>query len=563
MEMDPRQATEDGLVRQAQHASLRAEVSTALTERAPLATILQRCAEAMVRSLQAAFARIWTLKPGEDALLLQASAGKYTHLNGAHGRIPVGELEIGWIAQERQPHLTNDVQHDPRISDREWARREGMVSFAGYPLVVEEQVVGVMGMFAYQPLLEDTLDALASVAQAIAQGIGRKWAEEQLEERVRERTRELGLLLEVSEHIASTLELQPLLDTILARLKTVVDYRAAVIYAWQDDRLTMLDYQGEQAFEEFRKTLAGFERDMTRMLQDRRRDPLVIDDTSRRPQDAQAPHEAAGMSPGHIPLPVGSWMGVPLLVKEKTIGLLMLAHSQPRYYSQQRADLVRALANLAAVVLEHARLYEQAQELAALRERQRLARELHDSVSQALYSIALHARRALVERDPGKLAGTLDQLLAQARAAQAEMRALIFELRPESLSKEGIASALKKQAEAIQARSGLPVVTDLGAEPALPLAAKEALYRIAQEALHNSVKHARAATAQVRLRVLAAGVQLEISDNGVGFDPERSFPGHLGLQSMRERVSQLGGSLEIASAPGQGTRIRVTIPQWP
>src|ERR1700694_1955709 len=174
MEMDPRQATEDGLVQQAQHASLRAEVSTALTARAPLATILQRCAEAMVRRLQAAFARIWTLKPGEDALLLQASAGKYTHLNGTHGRIPVGELEIGLIAQERQPHLTNDVQHDPRISDREWARREGMVSFAGYPLVVEEQVVGVMGMFAYQPLLEDTLDALASVAQAIAQGIGRK-----------------------------------------------------------------------------------------------------------------------------------------------------------------------------------------------------------------------------------------------------------------------------------------------------------------------------------------------------------------------------------------------------
>jgi signal transduction histidine kinase len=188
---------------------------------------------------------------------------------------------------------------------------------------------------------------------------------------------------------------------------------------------------------------------------------------------------------------------------------------------------------------------------------------LHDSVAQALYSIALSARtaRTLLDRDPGKLAEPLDYLSSLAHAAQAEMRALIFALRPESLAIEGLVMVLKKQAEAIRARYGLPVVMELGAEPSLPIMVKEVLYRIAQEALHNSVNHARATTVEVRLRVLATGIMLEVIDNGVGFDPEQSFPGHLGLQSMRERATQLGGRLEITSAPGRGTHIRAVIPQ--
>ncbi|HKC85343.1 MAG TPA: ATP-binding protein, partial [Blastocatellia bacterium] len=124
--------------------------------------------------------RIWTLNPKESLLELQASAGMYTHLDGRHSRVPVGELKIGLIAQERQPHLTNDVCNDPRVSDKKWAREEGMVAFAGYPLLVEDRVVGVMAMFARHPLTEDTVEAIATVAAPIAQGIERKRAEEAL-----------------------------------------------------------------------------------------------------------------------------------------------------------------------------------------------------------------------------------------------------------------------------------------------------------------------------------------------------------------------------------------------
>jgi PAS domain S-box-containing protein len=159
--------------------ALLADVGAALAEhQASLQSMLQKSAEAMVHHLDAAFARIWTLNPKESLLELQASAGMYTHLNGRHSRVPIGDLKIGLIAKERQPHLTNDVCNDPRISDHEWAREKGMVAFAGYPLLVEDRVVGVMAMFARHPLTEDTVEAIATVAAPIAQGIERNRAEE-------------------------------------------------------------------------------------------------------------------------------------------------------------------------------------------------------------------------------------------------------------------------------------------------------------------------------------------------------------------------------------------------
>jgi C4-dicarboxylate-specific signal transduction histidine kinase len=145
-----------------------------------LGEILQGTAEAIVRHLDAAFARIWTLNKEKGMLELQASAGMYTHLDGPHSRIQFGELKIGLIAQEKRPHLTNDVLNDPRVSDKVWARNEGIVSFAGYPLIVQDRVVGVMAMFARQRLSAATLDALASIADSIAQGVERERTEEAL-----------------------------------------------------------------------------------------------------------------------------------------------------------------------------------------------------------------------------------------------------------------------------------------------------------------------------------------------------------------------------------------------
>ncbi|MBM4084170.1 MAG: PAS domain S-box protein, partial [Planctomycetes bacterium] len=158
-------------------AAFNSEVSLALTQTEVLRDALQQCAEAIFRHLEVAFARIWTLNKGGTMLELQASAGMYTHLDGAHSRIPMGQQMIGRIARQRQAYHTNAVLGDPLVHDQEWARREGMVAFAGHPLIVEDRVVGVMAVFARRPLSEFDWYALASIADPIALGIQRKWTE--------------------------------------------------------------------------------------------------------------------------------------------------------------------------------------------------------------------------------------------------------------------------------------------------------------------------------------------------------------------------------------------------
>lgn len=201
---------------------------------------------------------------------------------------------------------------------------------------------------------------------------------------------------------------------------------------------------------------------------------------------------------------------------------------------------------------------------AALEERQKLARELHDSVSQALYGITLGARTALdalaQDQDTQAADEATRYILDLANAGLAELRALIFELRPESLQQQGLVAALERFAASARARHKLHVITQLGPEPDLTLSTREALYRIAREAVHNTIKHARARTVRITMKSTRRGVLLEIADDGVGFDPDADYPGHLGLTSIRERARGSDAEVKIRSAPGRGTTVRVRIP---
>jgi PAS domain S-box-containing protein len=176
-----RQAERDRTERAAL-AAFSAAVHHALSEADSMETMLRRCTELLVEHLGAALARIWLLDSGDNTLVLRASSGLYTHLDGEHGRIPVGSFKIGMIAQARQPHLTNEVVGDSHVPQQEWARAQGLVSFAGYPLLVDDELVGVIGMFARKALSETTVDALQTVSQALAVGIQRKQAQEALRE---------------------------------------------------------------------------------------------------------------------------------------------------------------------------------------------------------------------------------------------------------------------------------------------------------------------------------------------------------------------------------------------
>jgi PAS domain S-box-containing protein len=387
-------------------------------------------------------------------------------------------------------------------------------------------------------------------------------AYELLEQRVEERTRELATLLDVSRNVASTLEIKPLLSLILDQLKTVVDFDGATIMGVDGADLINLARVGPGRSDDVVNRRFPMAPDDLVWQAMHRGEPVIIGDvrgdTPLAIEYRRVNREVLDTALSYV----RCWMGVPIMLKDRVLGLLSLASIQQDHYQPHHASLARAIADQVAVAIENAGLYEQARELAALEERQRLARELHDSVTQALFGIGLGARtaRTLIDRDPEQAAESIDYVLSLAHGGMAEMRALIFELRPESLETEGLVAALQKQADATSARYEIPVHLALCDEPAAPLPVKEALYRIAQEALHNTVKHARASSIWVLLECTEGEIVLEVRDDGQGFDTGGSFPGHLGLCSMAERAARHGGAMEIESSAGQGTTVRVRIP---
>jgi PAS domain S-box-containing protein len=390
-------------------------------------------------------------------------------------------------------------------------------------------------------------------------------AEERLEEHVENRTRELSLLLKVSHAIASTLELKPLLSTILVQLKIVVEYTGAALLIMQEDHPILLNYQGPLSLPQVERLLKLFDRSPIYKELYQQCEAILGDDLC-----TDTPFDRAYIEQADEGVPQDksvlrqfrSWMTVPLIVHDRTIGMLILHHSQAHFYTRQHTRLAFAVASQAAVALENAYLYEQAQALAVLQERQNLARELHDSILQVFYGINLgaHCAREALETNPHEALEPLEHIIMHTEAGQAEIRALLFELRSESLEIEGLVAALQKQVMVLRTRYRMSVKVFLGDEPDVSIDRKHALYRIAQEAIHNVVKHAQASTVTLRLACDGRDVVLEVRDDGRGFDATSSFPGHLGLRSMQERAVRLYGTLTLESTPGVGTSVMALIP---
>jgi PAS domain S-box-containing protein len=260
-----------------------------------------------------------------------------------------------------------------------------------------------------------------------------------------------------------------------------------------------------------------------------------------------------------------SIVSLPLMHHGVPIGVLNAYYPSGQRPPEIDMSFLRAMADQATSAVDYGRLLAASRDKVALEERQRLARDLHDSVSQAVYGIALGARSAmeLLSKDSAEVREPLEYVLRLSEAALAEMRALIFELRPEALEREGLTGALKHHTAVLRARHGIAVDESFAAEPTMSWESKQALYRIAQEALHNAGRHARATRVRIVLSQDDARIRLEVWDNGVGFDTESDHPGHFGLNTMRERANELGGSLEIESRPQAGTIVRALIPATP
>ena len=253
---------------------------------------------------------------------------------------------------------------------------------------------------------------------------------------------------------------------------------------------------------------------------------------------------------------------MPLLVKDDIYGAIALYYCQPREFTREEMELAVAFGDQAALAIENARLRTQAERMAVAAERSRLARDLHDAVTQTLFSTCLIADvlPRLWERDQQEGRRRLDELRQLTRGALAEMRALLLELRPAALAEVELGELLRLLAEAISGRARVPISVTVDGRCVLPPDVQVAMYRIAQEALNNVARHANASQAAVSLCHRDNATELRISDDGRGFDPINVVPGHLGLSIMRERADTLGAALQIISQPGAGAQVAII---WP
>jgi signal transduction histidine kinase len=255
-------------------------------------------------------------------------------------------------------------------------------------------------------------------------------------------------------------------------------------------------------------------------------------------------------------------LGVPIRDRETILGFIFAAcKTEPGGFTERDERLVSLFAAHAAIALTNARLYERGRELSVLQERARLARDLHDAVSQKLFSVRAKARAAavLVGRDPARAVEEMDSVAALAGEAHAELRAVIDGLAPPDLAAGGLAGSIRGYAGLVGRTNGADVDVQAGDIPPLDSRLETALYRTAQEAIGNALRHSGSRQVRVCLYRRRASVVLEVSDRGAGFDP-RARPAGLGLASMRERAASVGGRLSIAAALGAGTRVRLSVP---
>lgn len=407
------------------------------------------------------------------------------------------------------------------------------------------------------PLIEN--GEVSGILNVTIDATERVMAQQNLEQRVEERTRQLRTLLQVSQDIRSTLALEPLLDQILEQLRAVVDYTGASILILESGDLVNKAYHGpilnkKAQHQRFQLDEALVNRQVLQQLE-----PLIIPDIR---GDTTLANMFRATADGDLESTFGyvrSWLGVPLVIKGKMLGMLTLDHSLPGFFTAQHADLVLAFANQVAIAIENARLYAQAEDSAVATERSRLARDLHDAVTQTLFSASLIAEvlPKLWERNPETGRQKLEELRQLTRGALSEMRTLLLELRPATLVEMDLGDLLRHLANAFTGRTRIPAALTLEGLVDPPAKVKEVYYRVAQEALNNINKHAEATQVSIHLHRSEQQVQMEIRDNGTGFDLLSVLPDHMGLGIMQERAGTISAKLEIQSDLGVGTNIEL------
>lgn len=398
----------------------------------------------------------------------------------------------------------------------------------------------------------------ACLLSAIRDVSKRIQTEKILSDQIEARRYEQAILLAISHTLASTLELQP--GLILEQLREIIHYTHGVIFELENATLLSLAMVGSPQLQATAPLWIQTTPPETLTVLFNAHRPLRIPDVwSADDPKAQFLRELLGEATNLLLTGIRSWMWVPLAVRGRIIGCMGLAESSAGYFTSHHADLALSVANQAAITMINTELYGQAQALAVLEERQNLARSLHDAVNQSLFSAGLIAEvlPRLWDRDQPEARRSLEDLRRLTRGAQAEMRALLAELRPSTLIDSDLGDLLHLLGNALSARVGFPVTVTVFGEFVLLPEVQIVFYRVCQEALNNIAKHAKASQVDIQLTQVKTVIELVIKDDGQGFDPEQSFSGHYGLSMMHERAESVGAVLSITSKPGHGTKLSI------
>ena len=404
---------------------------------------------------------------------------------------------------------------------------------------------------------EDGLVGAISVNQDITK---RKRDEEELQKA----HAQLSTLLEISRLIVSTLDLEHLLNIVIEQVGKVLPYEGAAILIREQDFLKFRVIRGSPDFHSLINVAVPLEEPTLVDPLIKAKEPFYIPDLPDEPDVLKQIQMIIRLPLDGFSL-MRSWLGQPLFARDDLVGFLVLTHSQPDFYSPQARIIAQAFGNQVAIAIQNAQLFKRSHEVATVEERSRLARELHNSVAQALYSISLFTdamRRALKTNKLDVVSDHLDELVKLSRQAMSDMRLLIFELRPPILEKDGLLAALQSRLDSVKSRAGFQAQIDTEGIFQFTSEQESELYWIAIEVLNNVIKHAQASQVSVQLRADADRFRMIIADNGVGFDLAfAEQAGGQGLRNIRERAEKIGAACRIKSASRKGTKITIEINQ--
>jgi nitrate/nitrite-specific signal transduction histidine kinase len=505
---------------------------------------------------------IYLLDQETGRLSIAAHRGFSPEFVAGIDELEIGEGFSGRAAQSGQPVVVRDVLADQRLT-RAVAREEGFRSLASVPLSSRGEILGTL--FAVTHGYREFSDQDVQLLTTIGHQVGIAAQSARLFGEVDQRMRELEALYRADERMLRHIELDQVLQALVDVAVDVLHADKSAVLVWDEGRDRWVI-----------RVARGFSPESVRVLAFAREEgltgyvvssgePAIVGDSL---ADLRRSNESAAVVRAVDAEGIRSLMHLPIKVDKEVFGVFNVSFVDTRDFGENEQRLFLALVQRAALAIENAQYHEKTQELAVMEERNRLARDLHDAVTQTLFSASLIAEILpdLWKSDPEEGRELLLELRQLSRGALAEMRSLLLELRPAALLDSRLGDLLRQLAEAVTGREGVPVQVTVEGECALTPDEHVALYRIAQEALNNVVKHAQATHVTVTLRCASpsgsadgrgAG-ELCISDDGCGFDASIVPPDRLGLGIIRERAQAIGASLEIDTEPQCGTLVRVT-----